>query len=106
MLNLRWIYAKCTLNFLQISAELTLNLHPFSNFRKVLLDTFLHFIYALFTPDLHYINQDCFILDMGQSGVYAWIGKKATADERREAFMHAQVSHGRREKRSFRARSG
>lgn len=35
-------------------------------------------------------TNDCFILDMGQSGVYAWIGKKATADERREAFMNAQ----------------
>ena len=71
-----------------------MNLHLFSaKFPQGFTWYIFHFIIHLFTPDLHYINQDCFILDMGQSGVYAWIGKKATADERREAFMHAQVSY-------------
>ena len=36
-------------------------------------------------------SQDAFILDMGNSGVYAWIGKGATQQERNQAFMHAQV---------------
>ena len=36
-------------------------------------------------------SDDAFILDMGTSGVYAWIGKGATNDERKQAFMHAQV---------------
>ena len=36
-------------------------------------------------------SDDAFILDMGTSGVYAWIGKGATQQERNQAFMHAQV---------------
>ena len=36
-------------------------------------------------------SDDAFILDMGNSGVYAWIGKGATQQERNQAFMHAQV---------------
>ncbi|KAL5262308.1 hypothetical protein ACHWQZ_G007886 [Mnemiopsis leidyi] len=35
-------------------------------------------------------SDDAFILDMGPSGVYAWIGKGATQQERRQAFSHAQ----------------
>ena len=35
-------------------------------------------------------SDDAFILDMGSSGVYAWIGKGATQQERSQAFSHAQ----------------
>ena len=35
-------------------------------------------------------SDDAFILDMGNSGVYAWIGKGATQQERSQAFMRAQ----------------
>ncbi|XP_063673911.1 advillin-like isoform X3 [Bolinopsis microptera] len=38
----------------------------------------------------HLCSDDAFILDMGNSGVYAWIGKGATQQERSQAFMHAQ----------------
>lgn len=38
----------------------------------------------------HLDSDDAFILDMGSSGVYAWIGRGATLQERNQAFMHAQ----------------
>ncbi|KRX89726.1 Gelsolin, cytoplasmic, partial [Trichinella pseudospiralis] len=28
------------------------------------------------------VNQDCFIVDMGNSGIYAWVGKKCSENER------------------------
>ncbi|XP_065183499.1 gelsolin, cytoplasmic-like [Sycon ciliatum] len=34
-------------------------------------------------------TNDCFILDTGASGVHAWIGKKATADEKKNAMKIA-----------------
>ena len=38
-------------------------------------------------------TQDAFILDMGNSGIYAWIGRGATQQERNQAFMVAQVGN-------------
>ena len=36
--------------------------------------------------------QDCFIVDAGSSGVFAWIGKGCTVQEKKEAMNNAVVS--------------
>ena len=36
--------------------------------------------------------QDCFIVDACSSGVFAWIGKGCTAQEKKEAMNNAVVS--------------
>ena len=38
------------------------------------------------------ISKDCFIVDAGSSGVFAWIGKGCTAQEKKEAMTNAVVS--------------
>ena len=45
---------------------------------------------------LHVISgsQDAFILDTGSGGIFAWLGKKATKEEKKAAFKNAVVSHG------------
>ena len=37
------------------------------------------------------IFKDCFIVDAGSSGVFAWIGKSCTVDEKKEAMANAVV---------------
>lgn len=36
------------------------------------------------------LKQDCFILDTGTSGIYVWIGKKGTANEKSAAIKNAE----------------
>lgn len=35
-------------------------------------------------------SQDCFILDTKTSGIYVWIGKKGTANEKTGAMKNAE----------------
>ena len=37
-------------------------------------------------------SQDAFILDTGAGGIFAWLGKKATKQEKKAAFKNAVVS--------------
>jgi gelsolin len=39
----------------------------------------------------HLITDDCFILDTVSSGIYVWVGKKSTAQERIESLKRAQA---------------
>ena len=36
-------------------------------------------------------SQDAFILDTGSGGLFAWLGKKATQQEKKAAFKNAVV---------------
>ena len=36
--------------------------------------------------------QDAFIVDTGSGGIFAWVGKRATRDEKKAAFNNAVVS--------------
>ena len=35
--------------------------------------------------------QDAFIVDTGSGGIFAWVGKRATRDEKKAAFKNAVV---------------
>ena len=37
-----------------------------------------------------WFSQDCFILDTKTSGIYVWIGKKGTANEKTGAMKNAE----------------
>ena len=40
---------------------------------------------------LHKATQDAFIVDTGSGGIFAWVGKNATRDEKKAAFKNAVV---------------
>ncbi len=52
---------------------------------------FFFFFYTNTLSELHLFAQDCFVLDAGTAGLFVWIGRNSSKNEKVQAMNRAQV---------------